>query len=98
MSRFMNGERKTITGTARRVLGHIEKQHNWHMWHESDKIRAPAGTADAGYDLIEDAVKSLWDGKPQTAGLVASLIKALKPVLDIAISAAAGSGSRETEQ
>lgn len=74
LARFLNGDRKTITSTARIVLKFIEEDSNRHKWHSYATIP----------NVIEDAVRSLWDGKPQSADLVASLIRALKPVLEIA--------------
>jgi predicted transcriptional regulator len=74
LARFLKGNRKTITSTARLVLKFIDENHERHNWHSHATI--PSG--------IEDAVRSLWDGKPQSADLVASLIRALKPVLEIA--------------
>lgn len=74
LARFLNGNRKTITLTAHTVLKFIEdanKQHNWHS-----RATIPRE--------IEDAVRCLWDGKPHSIDLVASLIRALEPVLEIA--------------
>jgi hypothetical protein len=72
--RFVHGDRKTITPTARRVLAHINGQHNWHNQHSGEDH------AD-GYQIIGDAVNSVWDGRIQTAELLAALIRAIKPVL-----------------
>ena len=79
--RFMNGERKTITDAARKTLEYID---NWHNRHNHDKHPKNSNNPDHGYHLIEGAVKSLWDGNPNTAELIASLIRALKPALDVA--------------
>ncbi len=74
LARFLKGDRKTITATARIVLKFIDENNKRHNWHSHATIP----------NVIEDAVRSLWDGKPQSADLVASLIRALKPVLEIA--------------
>lgn len=74
LARFLSGQRKTMTTTACSVLKYIDKQNKQHNWHNHAIIP----------NEIEDAVRSLWDGKPQSADLVASLIRALKPVLEIA--------------
>jgi hypothetical protein len=76
----MNGERKTITDAARKTLEHIDNRHNRH---NQDKHPKNSNNPDHGYHLIESAVKSLWDGNPDTAELIASLIRALKPALDV---------------
>ncbi len=81
--RFMNGERKSITDAAHKTLEYID---NWHKCHNYDKNHDDTNDPEYGYNLIENAVKSLWNGNPKTAGLVASLIKALKPALDVAIA------------
>lgn len=75
LARFLDGERKTISPTARIVLEKIAGYHKQHNWHSGARIPSE----------IEDAVRLLWDGKPQSADLVATLIKALKPVLEVAI-------------
>lgn len=75
LARFLKGDRKTITSTARIVLEFIEDDHKRHNWHTHATIPKQ----------IEDAVRSLWDGKPQSAALIASLIRALKPAVDIAV-------------
>lgn len=74
LARFLNGERKSLTSTARIVLKFIDEERNQHNWHSHATIPAE----------IEDAVRTTWDGNPQSAELLASLIRALKPVLDAA--------------
>jgi hypothetical protein len=73
LARFLKGDRKTITSTARIVLKFIDESNKRHNWHSHATIPTE----------IEDAVRYLWDGKPHSADLVASLIRALKPVLEI---------------
>lgn len=72
--RFIHGERKTITSTARRVLAHIHDQHKWHNQHNDEEHAE-------GYRLIDDAINSVWDGRIQTAEVLVALIRAIKPVL-----------------
>lgn len=74
LARFLSGQRKTMTITAHNVLKYIDAQNKQHNWHNRATIP----------NEIEDAVRSLWDGRPQSADLVASLIRALKPVLELA--------------
>lgn len=74
LARFLNGERKTLTSTARIVLKFIEEERSRHNWHSHATIPPE----------IEDAVRTTWDGDPQSAELLASLIRALKPALDAA--------------
>lgn len=74
LARFLKGDRKTITPTAGIVLKFIDENNKQHNWHSHATIPHE----------IEDAVRSIWDGKPQSADLVASLIRALKPVLEAA--------------
>ena len=81
LARFISHERKTVTRTARKVLDHVNKQHKWHNRHRDVIIPE---TPDGGYQLIENAVTSIWDGNRHTAELLAALIKALKPVLALA--------------
>ena len=45
-----------MTNTAQNVLKYIDVQNNQHNWHNHAIIP----------DEIEDAVRSLWDGRPQS--------------------------------
>ena len=74
LARFLRGERKTISPTARIVLKFIDEDNKGHNWHSHAIIPVQ----------IEDAVRYLWDGRPQSADLIASLIRALRPVFQIA--------------
>lgn len=89
LARFMAGERKTVTPTASRVLAHIDTRHKWHNYRGDSETRTDLDSSDMrpGYEMIEDAVRSVWDGGTQTAELLAGLIRALKPALDVAKSA-----------
>lgn len=91
LCRFLNGERKTITSTAQKVLDHV---NSWHNWHNDDAIIIQGDKKAANYKVIEDAVMSLWDGNRNTAELIASLIKALKPALDMAKAVTTGDQGR----
>lgn len=92
--RFLNGERKTITATARKVIEHIDTRHNWHNWHSDAIIKNSHAMDHAGYSLIQDAVMSLWDGDRRSAELLASLIKALKPAIELVATANKDSSGR----
>ena len=72
--RFVHGERKSVTKTARRVLTHIDNKHKQHNSHGGEN-------RSEGCRIIDDAVNSVWDGRIQTAELLAALIRAIKPVL-----------------
>ena len=74
LARFLGGERKTVTSCARLVLRHIENLDKQHNWHSRDSI--PEG--------VEKAVRDIWDGNQQSADFLATLIRALKPALDVA--------------
>lgn len=92
--RFLNGERKTVTPTAKRVVEYINIRHNWHNQHNNDKIQHRKISDHDGYQLIQDAAMALWDGNHRSAELLASLIKALKPAVELAILAAKGDSKR----
>lgn len=91
LARFISGERKSITATAKKVLAHIGRRHNRHNWHNDDDILAtPQNNDQEGYRLIHDAISSLWDGKRHSAELIAAFVLALKPALEIAVDAQSG--------
>ena len=81
--RFMEGQRKTLTETAQKVLGYID---NWHKCHNLEGARSGTDEYEQGRRLIESAALSLWDGNPKTAKRSASLILALRPIVDLANS------------
>lgn len=90
LTRFLNGERKKVTPSARKVLGFIHSRHNWHKPSMSgnDTLRAAPSQQDlAGLELINAAVMELWDGERRTATVIASLISALKPTYNIVMAA-----------
>lgn len=86
LARFMQANRKSITNVAKKVLFHINKRHKRHNWHNND-ITTPANADNDNYQLIESAVKTLWDGNPMTAEFIASFIHALRPALALATAA-----------
>lgn len=81
--RFMEGQRKTLTETANKVLGYI---NNWHKCHNLKSVPHGTDEYEQGRRIIENAALSLWDGDPKTAKRSASLILALKPIIDLANS------------
>lgn len=76
LARFLNGERKTLTSTARIVLKFIDDEEGYSRHNQHNHATIPPE--------IEDAVRTTWDGNPRSAELLASLIRALKPALDAA--------------
>lgn len=89
LCRFMRQERKSITKTAQQVLWHID---NWHKTHKprDHAIMTTSGVDQAGRELIESAIQSLWDGDFRSAQILAPLILSLKPTLDLAVTITLG--------
>lgn len=90
LARFLNGERKTVTDCALKVLDFIHSQHNKHKLSipMDDTLRAEPPQRDlVGLELISAAVMELWDGERRTATVIASLITALKPACNIVMAA-----------
>lgn len=87
----MHSERKTLTATAERVLRYIDSWHNEHNLH-SQAIMASASIDQTGRALLEQAILSLWDGELRSAQILAPLIQALKPVLDMAVTRTSNEG------
>lgn len=85
--RFINGERKSITPAARKVLLFIDGRHNWHNQHKNAILDSSQDVNLEGQSIIENAISALWDGKRQSAELIASLVLALRPALEIALHA-----------
>ena len=81
--RFMGGQRKNITDSAQKTLEYINNRHNCHNHPQPQEKYADL---DSGYLQIENAVRFIWDENPKTAELVASLIRTLKPILDLMVS------------
>ena len=94
LTRFLSGERKTVTNTAKKVMAHLGIRHNQHNRHND--ILMPNQHLDAeGCRLINNAISSLWDGRRQSAEIIASLVIALKPALDIAARPSEGGQKRK---
>jgi hypothetical protein len=95
LARFLKGERKTLTPVASATLSHIDNWHNRHNEHKDAILGKPQKIDQEGYRLIIEAIESMWDGQYQSAQLIASLVVALKPTLEIAanINAAGQKGS-----
>lgn len=93
LARFLAGERKSITSVANKVLQHIKSRHNWHNRHNAI-IEVRDGADEEGCRLINEAISSLWDGRRQSAAVIASLVLALKPAIDIAASPSTGGQTR----
>jgi len=84
LKRFLDGDRKTVTSVAKATLSHIDSWHNRHN-HSDGAILSPIPKPRReGYDLMIGAIESLWDGQYQSAQLIASLVIALRPALEIA--------------
>lgn len=79
--RFVNGERRTLTATAKKTLSYVNKQHNWH---NLETNFSGAVVESEEYKIIEDAVLSYWDGSRQSAKLLAEIIKAISPFVAMA--------------
>jgi hypothetical protein len=95
LSRFIDGKRKTITPTARKCIAYVNNQHNWHNRHNVDTVGLRVVGIE-GSELIENAAKSLWDGDPCTEELVASVIRTLKPTVEIMLAAIRGKTERDS--
>ena len=83
LARFLNGERKSVTSTARQVSKFLHNRHNWHNQH-SDILEKNFEPDHEGLRLINSAIESLWDGHLRSAEIIAALVTALKPALEIA--------------
>ena len=91
LSRFMDGQRKAVTPTARKCITYVKNQEFRHKQHSMLD-----GTNGADGRLIESAAKALWDGDPRTEKLVASIIGALKPIVGIMLATAKGQEEKES--
>jgi hypothetical protein len=93
LTRFLSGERKTVTTTAKKVMAHLGIRHNQHNRH-NDILDPNPQLDEEGCRLINSAIRSLWDGRRQSAELIASLVVALKPALEIAARPSEGGQNR----
>jgi hypothetical protein len=84
LARFLGGERKSITSSASKVLSHIGIRHNRHNRH-SDILVNHLNKDEVGCRLINEAIDSLWDGDRRSAEIIAALVLALRPALDVAV-------------
>lgn len=90
LARFLNGERKTVTPSARKVLDFINARHNQHNMNMP--LRAIIGKYrlrpdPEGLKLINEAVCRLWDGERGSANIIAALILTLEPALSMILAA-----------
>lgn len=76
--RFVNGERRSLTKTAKKAMEYVKKGSKWH---NSQVDFSDAVPDSEGYRIIEDAVLSCWDGSRRSAELLADVIKALSPIV-----------------
>lgn len=83
LARFLAGERKSITRSARRALEFVRSRHNRHKQHNAILTVIDACDVE-GAQMINSAINQLWDGQRQSAGMIAALVLALKPALEIA--------------
>jgi len=79
VSRFLSGRTKSVTPAIRPLLEYAD-------------IDSENGITEIGSVLdnprVRDALERVWDGRPETADLLARLIEALGPVLKSAPSTA----------
>lgn len=94
LTRFLSGERKTVTAAAKKVMAHLGIRHKQHNRH-NDILRLSSHLDEEGCRLINNAIRSLWDGRRQSAEVIASLVIALKPALDIAAGRSEGGQNRK---
>lgn len=94
LSRFLKGERKTVTETAKQVIRHVNYRHNRHNRHTAI-LKPDSGLDEEGCRLINSAINTLWDGRRQSAEIIASLVIALKPALEIAARPSEGGQKRK---
>lgn len=82
LARFVGGERKTVTVTARRVLAYINKQHKTHRLDlEGKMMRGERASATNPLDVVNTAIRTHWDGSRAGAELLAAVIAAAFPLL-----------------
>jgi hypothetical protein len=94
LARFLSGERKSITPAAKKVLALIGERHNRHNQHSDTLVHQHKSDAH-GCRLINEAINSLWDGRRQSAEVIASLVLALKPAIELAAGPKHGGQTRK---
>lgn len=77
VSRFLSGRTKSVTAAIRPVLSYADIDFE-------EGITEMGGALDN--PRVREALKRVWDGRPETAELLARLIEALGPVLKTAPS------------
>lgn len=76
LCRFLQGRTKNMTAATARVLEYVHKSPNW-LCRESG-VDLPGQSA---RQVLQSAVAEAWDGRPETATVLAHLIRVLGPVL-----------------
>lgn len=72
VSRFLSGRTKSVTAAIRPLLSYANIDFE-------NGIKEIGGVLDN--PRVRDALERVWDGRPETADLLARLIEALGPVL-----------------
>jgi len=80
LARFQNGERKTVTSTARRVLGYVNNRHKRHDVGGGDRM-LPSSPA-VSLTSLERAIRSNWELSAHAVSLLAAMIAAAAPILE----------------
>lgn len=94
LARFVAGERKSTTRSARRVLEFIRSRHNWHNRHSA--ILADTDAFDAeGVRIINAAITQLWDGQRDSAEIIAALMLALRPAIELSVGSKSSGQTRK---
>lgn len=81
--RFKEGQRKTLTAAAKKVLGYIDY---WHKSHNLIEASNANNDYEQGRRQIVNAALLLWDGNPKTVKRSVSIILALRPIVNLANS------------
>lgn len=76
LCRFLQGRTKNMTAAAERVLEYVHKSPNWLCKEGGEDL-----TDRSARQVLQSAVAEAWDGRPETATVLAHLIRVLGPVL-----------------
>lgn len=76
LSRFLQGRTKSVTETIQRVLDYVHSDPEGLC----NKSEAPSVDRGATNDL-HNALQEAWDGRPETATVLAHMIRVLGPLL-----------------
>ena len=79
LCRFMLGERKTLTTTAKQVLSYIDNRHKWHDGGAA--ARMEASPQPSSLAPIEDVIRANWQLSAGSARLLVAMVAAVAPVL-----------------